>query len=562
MSVTFRRIARSAWSGTSASLSSLYPALALLLTAFAVAPLAFPGFFQSYTGYRAVYNLIDFDAHLGTFWNWSPMWGHTYDLLRLDGPLGYWLAEIFHRIGISFLDATKLTYALSFLVAALGMFALARRVFQNDAAALLASIVYIYFPAHIATVYIRGAFGEALAWGLFPVALLTAIQLQANSNRTRRDLLLCILAFAALVLAQPGLALLFAILARVWILLSPRATNERGFFRSPTTYAILLGIVLGIVLLLPSILQQSRISTPDGFTPAFVYPFQFLSATWGTAFPGGNFPPAQVTDEQAPYQIGIAALGLTILAIALLFRPRTLPNAEQAPAENPARRLTLFALIASVVFLVLMTPLLAFLWEFAGLDLFVQYPSQLLTFVGFLLSLVAASVVLADIRFQEIPLLAALGIIPILAIYPYLAPSFIQFSPTKPALARFNNDEIALLDAKIIRPPGVWRHGATVQLALTWQALRQPNRDYTVFLHILDTNGKEWGSTDEKPQGGALPTLKWTPGQVISDTHSVQIDLNGPPEGYHLELGIYQATTSERAPTETGATEVMINETP
>ncbi|HZQ09945.1 MAG TPA: hypothetical protein VFD70_25440, partial [Anaerolineae bacterium] len=391
--------------------------------------------------------------------------------------------------------------------------------------------------------------------------LLTAIQMQANPNRTRRDLILCILAFAALLLAQPGLALLFAIFARVWIVvLGPRVTNERGFFRSPTTYAILLGIVLAIVLLLPSILHQSRISAPDGFTPAFVYPFQFLSATWGTAFPGGNFPPAQVTDEQPPYQIGIAALGLTILAIALLFRPANTSDTEQTINETPARRVTLFALIASLIFLVLMTPLLSFVWEFAGLDLFVQYPSQLLAFVGFLLSFAAARVVIADIRFQEIPLLAALVIIPILAVYPYLAPNLIQFSPTQPALARFNNDEIALLDAKILRPPGVWRHGATVQLDLTWQALRQPNRDYTVFLHILDANGKEWGSTDEKPQGGALSTLKWTAGQVISDTHSVQIDLNGPPEGYHMELGIYQATTGERAPTETGATKVIIEE--
>jgi hypothetical protein len=144
-------------------------------------------------------------------------------------------------------------------------------------------------------------------------------------------------------------------------------------------------------------------------------------------------------------------------------------------------------------------------------------------------------------------------------VYPYLAPTFTDLAPTKPALAIFNN-ELALLDAKILRPPGVWRHGATVQLQLTWQAIKQPNRDYTVFLHILDANGQPWGATDEKPQGDELSTLKLIPGRVYSDTHAVQIDLNGPPEGYHMELGIYQSTTGERARTETGADVVYIEE--
>jgi hypothetical protein len=90
--------------------------------------------------------------------------------------------------------------------------------------------------------------------------------------------------------------------------------------------------------------------------------------------------------------------------------------------------------------------------------------------------------------------------------------------------------------------------------------LKQPNRDYTAFLHILDENGNRWGATDEKPQGDTLSTLKWVPGHVYADTHSVQIDLSAPPEGFHMELGIYQSTTGERALTETGADLIRIDE--
>lgn len=518
----------------SAPLSWLYPAVTLFLTLFAIAPLTYPGFLQSYTGYSGVYNLIELHNRLSSLYAWSPAWGRAYDFFRQDGPLGYWLAEIFHLIGFSFLDSIKVIYALSFLVSAFAMFEFARGILKRDSAALLASALYVYFPAHIAAVYIRGAFGEAIAWALFPIAFRCVVQ-SAREKPGARTAIFCVLAFAALLLAHAGFAILFAILAGVWAIIFN--SDKRKFLVTRALGAILLGLGLGALIQVPAIFSQSNFIAPNVFVPAYVYPFQFLSASWGTDLPRGNLA------ENAPYQIGFAAVGLTIAAAALFW---------QRHSENPARRVLLVAVIVSVILLALITPIAAPLWNW-GLGLFLQYPFQLLAFVGFFLALGAASIVMADSRFQQIPLLAALLIIPLLTVYPYLAPEFTDFSPTRPALAQFNNHELALLDAKILRPPGVWRHGATVELQLTWQALKQPNHDYTVFLHVLDENGKEWGATDEKLQGGTLSTLKMIPGRVYSDTHGVQIDLTGPPEGYHMELGLYQTTTGERAVTETGA---------
>lgn len=532
--------------GTGAATNALYLILAFLLTIFAVAPLAYPGFFQSYTGYNAVYNLIDLHAQRGSFFTWSPGAGRAYDFLRMDAPLGYWLAEFFHLSGLSFAGSIKLVYALSFLVSAFSMFKLAQRVMQNNAAALVASALYVYFPAHLATVYVRGAFGEAVAWALFPLALWAIVELDGKPKRIWRNALRGILAFAALGLAQPGLSILFGIFVLLWVAIA--GDRSRLFRRGPSPLvAVGLGLGLGVILQLPAILQHSTFTASNGFVPAFVYPFQLLSASWGADMPRGNFM------ENAPYQVGFAALGLTILAVAL-----RLDKDSQANAK-PTRRLVWFAVIASAVILVGMMPLVEPMWNL-GLSLFVQYPFQLLALVGLLLSLGASTLVVTDPRFQEIPLLAALVIVPVLAVYPYLAPEFTDFSPTTAPLARFNNDELALLDAKIVRPPGVWRHGATVELDLTWQALKQPNRDYTVFLRILDENGQEWGATDEKPQRGTLSTLNWVPGRVYSDTYTVQINLDGPNEGYHMELGLYQTSTGERAVTETGENFVRVDE--
>lgn len=539
MSVQLGRTATS-----SAKLTWLYPALALVLTVFAIAPLAFPGLFQSYTGFSAVYNLIDLHQSGLSFISWTPTWGAPYDLLRMDGPLGYWAAEIFHLVGLSFLNAIKLVYALTFLLSAYGMFRLACRVFASDAAALLAAMIYVYFPAHIAAVYVRGAFGEAVAWSLFPFALLAVLDVAGRVKRSWKRLILCVLGFALLVLAQPGLAILFGILAVVWVLVLPPPQATRRAVLLTTVPPLFVGLALGFILLYPALASQAAPFAPNGFVSAFVYPFQMFTASWGTDLPRGNFM------ENAPYQIGFAALGLTILAVAV--------GMKSSGYENPVRRLLWFTIIASAVLLVLMMPLFAPLWNF-GLNLLVQYPFQLLALVGFLLSFAAASLVVTAARLSEIPVLAALLCVPIISVYAYLSPVFIDFSPTKPALARFNN-EVALLDAQVVRPPGVWRHGATVELDLTWQALRQPNRDYTTFMHILDANGERWGELDEKPTGDELSTLNWIPGRVYESTHGVQIDLEGPAEGYHMELGIYANPSGERALTETGSDFVRVDE--
>lgn len=529
----------------SATVNRLYPALALVLTVFAIAPLTYPGLFQSYTGFSAVYNLIDLSASGFAFPLWSPTWGAPYDLWRMDGPLGYWLAAILHRVGFSFLDSIKLVYAAAFVLSAFGMYRLARRIFASDAAALLGSVVYVYFPAHIAAVYVRGAFGEALAWGLFPFALLGALNVAGRVKRNRRSLILCALVFALLLLAQPGLAILFAILAIVWVLALPPSQAKRGALLLTTIPPIPIGLGLGFALIYPALASQPAWVAPNGFTAAFIYPFQMVTASWGTDLPRGDYM------ENAPYQIGFAALGLTILAVAV--------GMKGAGYSSPVRRLLRFTIITSAILLVLMMPLSAPLWDI-GLNLLAQYPFQLLALVGFLLSFAAASLVVTASRLSEIPVLAALVIVPILAVYAYLAPAFIDFSPTKPALARFNNNELALLDARVVRPPGVWRHGATVELDLTWQALRQPNRDYTVFMHILDAKRERWGALDEKPAGDELSTLNWIPGRVYEGTHGVQIDLAGPADGYHMELGIYASPTGERALTETGSDFVRVNE--
>ncbi len=165
------------------------------------------------------------------------------------------------------------------------------------------------------------------------------------------------------------------------------------------------------------------------------------------------------------------------------------------------------------------------------------------------LALAAGAVIELDTRLAQPALLAFFVALPVVASYGYLAPRYVDVSPTRPHIAIFGKNEIALLDYRIVGP---LQHGATVRVNTVWQALRPVDHDYTVFVHAVDAEGKTWAQQDSKPQSGALPTTKWQLGQVIFDTYTIQIDVDGPREGYHLEFGLYVGATGERAITDSG----------
>jgi hypothetical protein len=149
-------------------------------------------------------------------------------------------------------------------------------------------------------------------------------------------------------------------------------------------------------------------------------------------------------------------------------------------------------------------------------------------------------------------MLAFFVALPVVASYSFLAPRFIDVNPWRPPIATFNNNEVALWDYRIVGP---LRHGATLRVQFTWQVLRPVDYDYTIFLHAVHADRGTFGEDDSKP---AESTLEWTPGQVITSTHTIQIDVDGPTEGYHLEFGMYNAATGQRALTATGADHINL----
>ncbi|HJX39800.1 MAG TPA: hypothetical protein VJ714_14480, partial [Anaerolineae bacterium] len=101
-------------------------------------------------------------------------------------------------------------------------------------------------------------------------------------------------------------------------------------------------------------------------------------------------------------------------------------------------------------------------------------------------------------------------------------------------------------------------HGATVHLTLYWQGLLPMNTDYAVFVHVVDSAGTIWAQCDSMPMGGEKPTSTWTPGEIIEDEYQMAIDVEGPRQGYSVQLGLYDPDTGGRLPLADGGTAVTI----
>ncbi len=82
--------------------------------------------------------------------------------------------------------------------------------------------------------------------------------------------------------------------------------------------------------------------------------------------------------------------------------------------------------------------------------------------------------------------------------------------------------------------------GDTIRLTLYWRGLQPMDTDYKVFANVLDPQTlTKYAASDAMPAQWQRPTSTWTPGEIIEDTHTLNLDPNTPPGIYELELGLY-----------------------
>lgn len=502
--------------------------LALLLTAFAIAPLTYPGYFQVHSGFLPVYGLQDASP---------PPFSLTG-----DGPLPHYLALALRFLGLRPVEAVKGVLALAFVAGALGMYGWARR-WAGEEGALLAATIYTYLPYRLALAFVRGAWGEALATGLAPAAL-WSLEGLAFSGRKPRPLYLAgvLLTWGGLVLSQAGMALWLLLLAMAYLLIVGRRLRWL-----PVGLAAWGGLTA-------LALRLWYAPTGVSFSEHFLYPFQLTSAYWGH---GASLPGWA---DGMSFQVGLAALGLALMALFLL------PGESDRPAWLRGR---LFVFCGGALATVaLLSPVSAPLWQLSGLEGLLSYPWQLLAWVGLCLTAAAGIAPALDGKLRTLPVQGVLLGLTILASYPYLEPRFTQVEPGRAPLATLGGGQITLLSYTLavevsphdapqqeggpylvaIPGPQYLKPGQKAHLTLRWQASRPLEKSYTLFVHLLDGSDHLQAQNDGQPCRGECPTTGWSPGEIIEDEQVIDIPAGAASPPYRLAVGMYLPESGERLP--------------
>jgi hypothetical protein len=101
---------------------------------------------------------------------------------------------------------------------------------------------------------------------------------------------------------------------------------------------------------------------------------------------------------------------------------------------------------------------------------------------------------------------------------------------------------------------GPARAGATLRVTLYWLALRRPERDYQVFVHLAAATdeSKILAQHDGTPVYGFTPTTRWYPGEVVEDVHALRLPDDSSGGRYRLLAGLYDVQTVAPLPVQRG----------
>ena len=116
-----------------------------------------------------------------------------------------------------------------------------------------------------------------------------------------------------------------------------------------------------------------------------------------------------------------------------------------------------------------------------------------------------------------------------------------------PAEAEYVNfgDQIALLGYNAAGDS--FTPGDTLDLTLYWQALRELEIDYQVFVHLLDSEGNLVAQSD-KLNPGDFPTRRWSLDKYVPDEHRLTLPADLPPGEYTLTTGLWVQSDGWRLP--------------
>ncbi len=171
--------------------------------------------------------------------------GFGYPLFNFVFPLPFYIGEIFHLLGLSFVGSVKAVFLLGVPLSGYFMYKFLKE-HTDKWLSLAGAIVYLYTPYRSTDIYVRGAFGEALAF-VFPPLIAWAIT-KLSKEKDLKWVGVLGLGIAGLILSHNIMAYMFIPFFLVFAFVIG--------FNLRTLYGFLLGLLVSIYFWLPAIVES------------------------------------------------------------------------------------------------------------------------------------------------------------------------------------------------------------------------------------------------------------------------------------------------------------------
>lgn len=369
-------------------LTSLVPLLLVALPAILIIHTLYGGNWfesQEHVSYpiRVVEYLQNWKAGV-PYARWCPdlYGGYGYPLFNWYPPgMCATAAALAMLLGIGPILALKLATSAFIIAGGLGVYAVVCGETARRDAALIAGLVYLFFPYRFTDLFLRGELTEFAAYSIAPFVI-WGYRALLRIDPARRPLVGTFtgLAHAGVWFCHPVIAgFLSGIVAIILLLHAIAANDKRAALRSAFFAGCVaaFGTAIASIYLVPAILEQSLVRLDD--LRAFCSPTTKYLVDWnwllGSVFLGEyKGSRTEWTSGPIPSGLGMPTLvGALMLAVSLIvpqFRARI---ATSLAWWSPA-----------ILYLPLMVrnPLSVWFWETSPLGNFVLFPWRLLGFVG------------------------------------------------------------------------------------------------------------------------------------------------------------------------------------
>lgn len=264
------------------SLISLIPILNLLN----------PGLPVTHDGQDHVARIANFYQNLSEGnviprWAGNLNWGYGNPILMFLYPLPSYVASLFHFIGFSFIDSTKLVFGTTYIFSGLAMY-LWVNTFLRKRAAFISSLLYLFAPYRFIDLYVRGAIGEHVAFVFPPLVLYFLLKL--SKKYSYWYVIGGLLSFAGLILSHNAISLIFLPVIFLYALYLLWQSNGKRLLVMSYGLLVILGFGLAAFFWIPAFFEGKHtlrdFVTGDEYASRFVSLQSFIYGQWNYGITG------------------------------------------------------------------------------------------------------------------------------------------------------------------------------------------------------------------------------------------------------------------------------------